>query len=115
MYGSYMGSGNQVPPNDLGQIAVSPDGNTIAYFTGLSHDELICYYSYIDGVNYAFNNMPVPDTWEVEGTGTLQFISPDDLFYISIMPYFNGVHHYKFEEAYCENPSITSPDAWPLP
>lgn len=106
VYGQPLSGIDAQSPPIFGQIAVSPDGNTIAYFGSA---QTICYYSF-DGVNYYFNNMQYTNWGDTVGDNSLQFIDNDDLYYIASSDYSTTndfvVHHYAFQEAYCENPSI---------
>jgi hypothetical protein len=61
-----------------GDIAVSPDGNTIAYFghSPVDGSPSICYYHNIDGVNYSFHYVVFPALpgTSPEDFNSLQFI-----------------------------------------
>ena len=98
----------QVQASIDGVIAVSPDGNTIAY-TGNS---AVYYYTNIDNVNYTY--------YEFVGTlpagfhphfNSLQFLTDTDLFYVSVATslIFTSstlrafVNHIVYGEDYCNN------------
>ncbi len=101
MYGAPVGTVQQSRPSMLGQIAVSPDGLTVAY---ISDYLFVCFYYSSDGINYFFYSIPFSNLNDVMGDNSLQFRG-FDLFYAS---YWDNhtVHHYKYQEDYCINPSI---------
>jgi hypothetical protein len=81
-----------------GEIAVSPNGNTVAIFSGTS----VCFYYDLDGTNYALNIAEISSsTFYLQ---CLHFLNDNDLFFISSIDY--DVHHLMVGEAFCENPSI---------
>ena len=98
----------QTPPGTLGQIAVSPDGLNIAY---ISAYQFVCFYYSTDGINYTFYYIPFTNINRVMGDNSLQFRGYD-LFYASHWDNL-AVHCYKYQEDYCNNPSIVGPGAWP--
>ncbi len=92
----------QIQSDPTGQIAVSPDGNTIAYF-GKLPDLYLCYYTNIDGVDFSFNRNE--NAIITVGDNSLQFISNTDMYYICRD---GTVRYFKYQEAYCNNPTITA-------
>ena len=103
-----IGSQTQSLPD--GNIAVSPDGNTIAYFGNVIGPAtgFVFYYTNIDNINYTYHSMLVSGL--STGNNSLQFTSNTDLYSISL--YDANVHHYKFQEAFCEN-NILIPGNYP--
>ena len=106
---------NQLQPDRSGNIAVSPDGNTIAYF-GLSINHVpghpflpptvyVCYYYSTDGENYLFNIVPSAVGLTAAFGDALQFTSNTDL-YCGSNSTGQIVHHFKWQEDYCNNPII---------
>jgi hypothetical protein len=109
----------QTQSSPPGNIAVSPDGSTIAYFALYRGLASICYYHNIDGVNYSFNHVTyvIPSHYPaVEESmphfdpklfNSLQFIYNAtsglyDLYFVA--PGFDwNVYRLVFEEAFCEN------------
>ena len=91
-----------------GYIAVSPDGNTIAYIgvqnsSGLLQ-KVICYFTNIDDVAYSFQKMAgfaVPGIASI--LTSLQFRDSADLYFASLA----GVHDFKYQEDFCNNTGIT--------
>lgn len=96
---------NQVESYFLGQVAVSPDGRTIAY---VGANQLIFYFKMIDSWNYSFHSCRRTISGRGPGSGvqSLQFSDNSCFFYIS--RYDSSVYRYLFEEDYCSNRLIAA-------
>jgi hypothetical protein len=92
----------QSDPN--GYIAVSPDGNTIAYFADMLGFGLgastVQYYSYLGGSDYSYNSISGTDISIL--ANSIQFTDSNNIFYISAVNDAN-VRHIKFDSEYCLN------------
>jgi hypothetical protein len=98
----------QVSPAADGQLAVSPDGNTVAY---LGIDDKIHYYRNVDDINYTYHD--TIDNDRAGGSGSLQFAGNNDMFYISNITEdrtLRIVQRLKYQESYCENRALAD---WP--
>lgn len=98
-----------------GNIAVSPDGNTIVYFPNAF--PWPCCYHNIDGTNYKYeefyNQVSQSQNWTENGN-SLQFIGNNEFFLVS--SYYNNIVHFLYEECYCNNNVLRNwwPDLPPL-
>ena len=95
--------GSQIRSDPAGNIAVSPDGNTIAYF-GKAPSPFIFYFSYIDGLNYSYHSIVLSGL--AIGDNSLQFTDANYMYYISSW-YDGRVHRLTIQENYCANSIIS--------
>jgi hypothetical protein len=100
----------QLTSDRWGHIAVSPDGKTIAYFhfavDGYTPKLYICYYRDLGSNNYEFKRIAQSVVSGNEPDyGKLYFTTNNDLYFASLAS-GKKVHHFKFQEDYCANPSI---------
>ncbi len=92
---------SHIPSDPAGIVAVSPDGNTIAYF-GSRLSSKIIYFKYIDGVRFSYHLME--STIFNRGLNSLHFFNNNRLFYVSSSD--GNVHNFSFGEMYCNNSTI---------
>jgi hypothetical protein len=82
------------------EIAVSPNGQMISY---IGIDNKVHYYKDINsGWNYSWNSTYGSNN--LPASNSLQFVDNNTLFYNSTGDI--KVHYVKFQESYCQNPSI---------
>jgi len=90
--------GSQAQSDSNGYIAVSPDGNTIAYLgtAGTPVESYVYYFQNIAG-EYQYKNMGL----ENQNLGnSLQFMSSTDFYFIAINS-AGYIAHFKFQQAFC--------------
>jgi len=102
---NYQPIASQKSPDPLGLIAVSPDGNTIAYVGATQASfrppapptSSICYYSNIDDWNFTYHEMPGFIVFGINTINFLQFKTSSDLYLASATEGW-AKHHFKYQQ-----------------
>lgn len=88
-----------------GDVAVSPDGQTIVYFGLAFHHfslfAVVRYFENIDNVNYSYHAVSPEDNVL---PNSLQFTDSNNFYFISV----KKVYHFKKAENYCNHPLLNA-------
>jgi len=95
----------QATPSGSSEIAVSPDGQNIAYITD---NNSVYYYKNLNGGwNFGYNRtFGTPPN--IAAANSLQYIDNENLFFVAIANNAGDkkVHYYKYQKSFCEDSSI---------
>lgn len=112
---------SQIQPNYQGEIAVSPDGKSIAY---IGKDSKVYYYKDINaGWNFSYNATAGTPVLTAAAVNSLQYTSNTQLFFTSRPPVYTTsissgdrkIHYYEFQQYFCENPAIRAVESGYVP